>query len=186
MGTVNSHPFQYIPRWHEILKFDDVARMILEERDRMLEDYLGTLNSGGGGLTDMISLRRTATQSATDTFLVNYNVTDYDIGATAGTYSGAGCIEITNPGTWHITANAFAPGSGAGATQPYLYRRRSSTNTALVIPATQVAGNGAINCSVDAVLEANDLIFVEFTVAGFDSQTVVVQVPATLQAFRIA
>jgi hypothetical protein len=184
--SVKSHPFQFIPRWRDIGKFDDNARQLLEERDRELEDYLGSLSPGGAALTDMISLSRATTQSATDTFLVDFAVTDYATGASKVTYSSVSVIQIDVAGTWHISANAFAPGSGAGATQPYLYRRRSSTNTALVIPASQVAGNGAINCAVDAVLQVNDLIFVEFTVAGFDSQNVVVQVPATLQAFRIA
>lgn len=98
---IAEHPFLYHPRWTslDIPTIPEQTKYILEERDRELEDYLGSLGSGG----TVSALRRTSTQTfnSGSAVVVNMSTTDFLSGMTAS----SGKLVVVTAGTWHLTAS---------------------------------------------------------------------------------
>jgi hypothetical protein len=97
------NPFLYHPRWSSLdvsQGVTDEIKYILEERDRELEDYLGSLGSSGGTAS---ALRRTSNQVFNSglAVIVNFSTTDYLSGMTAA----SGQLTVVTAGIWSITTS---------------------------------------------------------------------------------
>lgn len=110
---IAQNPFLYQPRWAALNPpgIDEGTKYLLEERDRELEDYLGSLSSGSSGTAS--ALRRTTNQSfnSGSAIVVACTTTDYLNGMTT---DGAGKLIVVTAGVWHLTcAVAFNVSGGS-------------------------------------------------------------------------
>lgn len=154
---IADNPFLYYPRWSAIdaPALDMVTKQLLEERDRELEDYLGTQTSGSGGQAS--ALRRTTNQAfnSGSAIKVNCNVTDYLNGCAA---DGAGGLVVVTAGVWHCTCQVFY--SVTGGSDPVAVALFGGTDRVDNGVLAVAAGDpGYANLSGDFNLAVGDVIY---------------------------
>lgn len=187
------NPFLYHPRWSSIdasQGLTDEMKYILEERDRELEDYLGSLG-GSSGTMMASSLSRTTNQSTAGTpAAINFNVTDYLSGCTAVT----GQLQIDVAGKWHCTTFAEAyTFSVSDYGYYYLQQKRAGATVREVFDF--IPNGGPINTgpftslSADFDCQVNDLIRCEIREVGVGAFSIGITAsttkPALLQAHLV-
>jgi hypothetical protein len=167
--TQNTLPFQYGLRAHyiESLSQEDKS-ILLEQRDRELEDYLGTLGSGGGGTGPPgpqgppgVGVPAGGT---TGQVLAKTSATDYDTEwidqpetATQMPYIWSDSTTVADPGPGHMRVNAADP-----ATATLMAISGQDANGVVRFALHQVTNGDQL-----VVYEANDTTrWMKFSVVG--------------------
>lgn len=189
---IANHPFLYTPRWTEIPGLNAASQYLLDERDRELEDYLGSLTSGGLG--GGIRLSHAASQTVTglsdscapaNTETVDYNTTNG--GATTGTYVGKTVIQILTAGIWHATGYAQMSGNPTdGSGYANLGCSGDAGGGVISNPVNGTLGLGVyVDLSMDFQVEAGEYIFLAACIAGGEVGGSITVVQAKLAAHLV-
>lgn len=167
---LTNNPFLYSPRWNEmqIDSLDSFVKQILEERDRELEDYLGSQTSGGGTAS---ALRRSSLQTfnVSDIIVINFSTTDYVNGATVTSYGGGSSLLIATAGVWDLKLwAAYGPTAGNDPLQLQLAVHRGASNAEGVTSNASAVNNTVYfeNLTMEAALQVGDIVYGAVFVTG--------------------